>query len=257
MDENQNLEKQNPETETPIIFAAPKRNWSSYIKEFIMLFLAVFCGFLAENYRTYLSERSQEKQYLTSLVEELIQDTTMFNIEIQYIKENMKKADTLIDLLVSPDIRLYGSDVYYLGRTVSRNNALVIHNKTIQQMTNSGGFRMIQSRNLSNEILAYYNSLVFIEHLHNVEREEVSKYRELAISVFHPKTFDAVVKPDNSIIRPSGNPALLSYKPEQLIPIAGMLAYIKGARKTLSINYLQMKADAIKLIQLLKKEISE
>jgi len=30
-----------------------KKNWKSYFWEFLMLFLAVFCGFLAESYHTF------------------------------------------------------------------------------------------------------------------------------------------------------------------------------------------------------------
>ncbi|MBK8517250.1 MAG: hypothetical protein IPL55_13500 [Saprospiraceae bacterium] len=46
MEEKQNLEQQNPPAESPIIIAAPKKKWSFYIKEFIMLFLAEFCRFI-------------------------------------------------------------------------------------------------------------------------------------------------------------------------------------------------------------------
>ena len=38
-----------------------KKNWKSYFWEFLILFLAVFCGFLAENIRESSLERHKEK----------------------------------------------------------------------------------------------------------------------------------------------------------------------------------------------------
>ena len=53
-----------------VINSLKKKNWKSYFKEFFMLFLAVFCGFLAENYRESLSVQKIEKEYMLSLIED-------------------------------------------------------------------------------------------------------------------------------------------------------------------------------------------
>ena len=39
-----------------------KKNWKSYFWEFLMLFLAVFCGFLAEYQLEHIFEREREKE---------------------------------------------------------------------------------------------------------------------------------------------------------------------------------------------------
>src|SRR4051794_40225179 len=52
-----------------------KKSWKTYFWEFLMLFLAVFCGFLAEQQRERLVERHREKQYMESLTRDLILDT--------------------------------------------------------------------------------------------------------------------------------------------------------------------------------------
>ena len=43
-----------------------KKNWKSYFWEFLMLFLAVFCGFLAEYQLEHTIEKDREKQYIRS-----------------------------------------------------------------------------------------------------------------------------------------------------------------------------------------------
>jgi hypothetical protein len=47
---------------------APKK-WTHYLWEFLMLFLAVFCGFLAENIREQSVERHRENQFIQSFIE--------------------------------------------------------------------------------------------------------------------------------------------------------------------------------------------
>jgi len=51
-----------------------RKKWTHYLWEFLMLFLAVFCGFLAENQREHIVEKRQEKKLMRSLLDELKQD---------------------------------------------------------------------------------------------------------------------------------------------------------------------------------------
>src|SRR6187431_3838276 len=56
-----------------------RKKWTHYLWEFLMLFLAVFCGFLAENQREHYIEHQREKQYMRSLLEDLQTDTATIN----------------------------------------------------------------------------------------------------------------------------------------------------------------------------------
>ena len=40
-----------------------EKNWRSYFWEFLMLFLAVFCGFLAENQREHNIEKKELRNF--------------------------------------------------------------------------------------------------------------------------------------------------------------------------------------------------
>src|SRR6476646_5129465 len=53
------------------------KKWTHYIWEFLMLFLAVFCGFLAENLREHQVEAERAKQYAALLSEDVKADTAM------------------------------------------------------------------------------------------------------------------------------------------------------------------------------------
>ncbi len=63
----------------------PVTKWTHYLWEFLMLFLAVFCGFMAENLR----EHSIEKKYLYA---------TFSHVETQGMKR-LQSATALIALI--------------------------------------------------------------------------------------------------------------------------------------------------------------
>jgi hypothetical protein len=48
-----------------------RKKWNHYFWEFLMLFLAVFCGFLAENWREHYIEKLRVKEYAGALVYDL------------------------------------------------------------------------------------------------------------------------------------------------------------------------------------------
>ena len=61
-----------------------KKKWGEYLLEFFMLFLAVFLGFLAENYRESLVNKEKEKHYMENLVGDLRADTAALNRTMDY-----------------------------------------------------------------------------------------------------------------------------------------------------------------------------
>jgi hypothetical protein len=231
-----------------------RKKWTHYLWEFLMLFLAVFCGFLAENIREHKVEKDREKQYIQSLIDDLGEDTLLLSENIEDCEGHMKRIDTLVRLLNNDDVKNHGSDLYYFGRRSSRGVRLALHDLTIQQMKNSGGFRLISKEKVSKAIIEYYNRVVFIEYLQSIAMSEAEEYRKMAIDVFHPVLFNSIVMPDNTIARPAGNPSLLTYESKVLLRLAGMLSYIRNSKLGLAKAETEMKTAAIDLIRLIKKE---
>src|SRR6476661_4911750 len=48
-----------------------RKKWHHYLWEFLMLFLAVFCGFLAENVREHMVEQQRSKELAGNLYKDL------------------------------------------------------------------------------------------------------------------------------------------------------------------------------------------
>lgn len=232
-----------------------KKNWKTYVWEFLMLFLAVFCGFLAENIREHQIEHQRERKFINNLVEDLAQDTISFTKNINDLSSTIQKDDSLVQILNSPDVKNYGAGLYYMGRLSSRSYPLAINDATIQQLKNSGGFRLISNDEVAKEIMEYYNRLVFINYLQNVELLESEDYRKLAIDVFDPVIFNSIISTgDSSIVRPLGNPALLTYDVQVLRRLSGTVSYHRSAKLAISQSQIAMKKAAIELITSIQKE---
>src|SRR5436190_17699612 len=87
------------ETHPPHVHHSSGKKFSNYFYEFLMLFLAVFCGFLAENFREVRVEHSREKEYMKSLVEDLQSDTAEIGQAIPFATLIFNNNDSLVEFL--------------------------------------------------------------------------------------------------------------------------------------------------------------
>src|SRR5277367_3916887 len=60
------------------------KKWKEYFLEFLMIFLAVTLGFIAENLREHLTERAKEKQYVEGFIRNLKDDTARLRHVIEF-----------------------------------------------------------------------------------------------------------------------------------------------------------------------------
>src|ERR1044071_643211 len=94
-----------------------RKKWTHYLWEFLMLFLAVFCGFLAENQREHFIEHKREKEYIRSMLEDLRLDTVEFAVEDKDREAAIIMYDSLIALLKKEQRTPFEQQrIYYLAR---------------------------------------------------------------------------------------------------------------------------------------------
>ena len=135
-----------------------------YIYEFFMLFLAVTAGFFVENIRETKVEHHRELQYINSLVDDIKLDTTSLNRIIKHCTRQMGGIDTLLRELEkanSPRMvpYLYHYSIQYLSGVYIFNYT----DRTISQLKNAGGLRLIQSSAVSDGIVVYSSGSELIE----------------------------------------------------------------------------------------------
>ena len=134
-----------------------RKKWTHYFWEFLMLFLAVFCGFLAENFREHQLEKSRAKQYISSLYEDLKNDTIRLNGIIAYDEDKVPVLNGMDDCFdaIAKDPRAT-SCMSVLIKYSRTSRAFSITDRTIRQLANSGGYRIL-SREDADSIIGYEN----------------------------------------------------------------------------------------------------
>src|SRR5215831_14441604 len=98
-----------------------RKRLKHYLFEFLMLFLAVFAGFLAENFREHQVELQREKQYIRSLIADLKNDQQILSEHILHLKTGISMMDSVINILNTPSM-IPGNtgSLYYLARLAPR-----------------------------------------------------------------------------------------------------------------------------------------
>ncbi len=156
--ENQNQMEVHHHAHNP---AAPhhKKNWKAYFWEFLMLFLAVFCGFFAEYQLEHKIENDRGKQYTYSFYEDLMTDSTHFN---DLISRFQKKLNVLQNMSPCYDSLLNNRPQKSCLTAIIRNSIdfpdLINADRTLQQLKNSGGLRLLKKED-ADSILLYDNLL--------------------------------------------------------------------------------------------------
>jgi len=164
-----------------------RKKWTHYLWEFFMLFLAVFCGFLAENQREHFVEKKKEQDYIKLLIEDLQADTAILHRKIPEMKQYVKGLDTLILETYSylegkVDTRL----MYYTYHHYVRNWInVVLSQRAINQLKNSGNMRLIRDKHAAELIM---EGEVFFQEFE--DRTKMYKQRQEDPSGFGFKIFD-------------------------------------------------------------------
>jgi hypothetical protein len=152
---NPNSEIENMEVHKHPHHVTHKKKWGEYLLEFTMLFLAVFLGFLAENLREQTVEHHREKEYIQSLVEDLKSDTLQANEVLVKLNNRSIGIDSVIAALSSPEIIENSNNAYRLWSKNMGFADFISNDRTIQQLKNSGGLRLIRNKVVSDGIMKY------------------------------------------------------------------------------------------------------
>jgi hypothetical protein len=133
----------------------PKK-WKEYITEFLMLFLAVSLGFMAENIREHQIEQNREKQYIVSFVADLESDIVNILEGMPRKDARIKAIDTLFQYFnENPNVTSVPAIIVKKMKRAAYDRSYVRNTTTINQLKNSGNLRLIQNRRVVDSIASY------------------------------------------------------------------------------------------------------
>ncbi len=231
-----------------------RRKWTHYFWEFLMLFLAVFCGFLAEYQLEHKIERDREKKFIQTFIEDLKVDTAAINANLLFQKRKRNQLDSLIYLLGEQKIKGHENELYYLGRILVRTSRFQSSDRTITQLKYSGSLRLIRKENAADSIIAYQKLVDYI--LQNIDDERIERRAAdpLLAKIFNPFVLDKMLDEFNNINKPINNPPLRSYDPSLQQDLAFILNQLKGSNIIISTRLKLLYEKAKNTIEFLKKE---
>jgi len=169
------------------------KKWTHYLWEFLMLFLAVFCGFLAENQREHFVEAQRAKEYAKSLLSDMKEDTAEINGGIVQNSFMISAFDSCVSIgLKYIDKPTVPGVFYYYSRFTTNAYAIDWNRSTLTQLVQSGNLRYFKNKELVNKINKYHSLQGQIgsnndaDHLH---RDKIIEMRDRLLAVRYYEIF--------------------------------------------------------------------
>jgi hypothetical protein len=140
----------------PDMHHKPKK-WKEYFLEFLMIFLAVTLGFIAENLREHITDSAKEKQYIAGFIRNVKDDTADLRHVIEFDKRQVKGVDSMLKLAhVNMAIDSNRKSFYYLAIQYFYNSASFKSNDaTLQQLKSTGDYRLIEKGHVADSLTKY------------------------------------------------------------------------------------------------------
>ena len=221
-----------------------------------MLFLAVFCGFLAENQREHYIEHQREKQFISSFINDLHADTAKLVTLIDRRNAREARLDSLTSLLNSDSTTGRTKDIYFFAVIIPlvTNNQFTPTDGTMQQLKNSGGLRLIRKRIIADSIIKYDAAIRSLQRLDEQEQSIINIYREVAPKIFIGLELAKLTDENNIPVRIDFNPGLMDGYKTSLNEFNTRLLSAKNVNKGYRREAKKMLQQATRLLLALKKE---
>src|SRR5687768_12057349 len=235
----------------------PRKKWTHYFWEFLMLFLAVTLGFFVENQREHYIEHQREKQFILSLYNDIKSDTANIAriIGARTVKE--RSLDSFSYMMNSPDPRSFMKQIYryaiYAGRTLPYR--FVPNDGTMQQLKNSGALRLIRNRAVVDSISRYDISVRNMLGQYAVEENQIEHYRTAAAKIFDALAFGHMIDENAVVVNPPpDNTSFQAFTNRELYEWNYRIYGLGGINKANRRDMKLLLQQAANLLLLLKKE---
>jgi hypothetical protein len=233
-----------------------RKKFTHYLWEFFMLFLAVFCGFLAELQLEHRIEKRKEKQIISALYADLKKDTANLNdIIYRYMPGHSAWEDS--------------AETYIMTLPIKENErkiALAIVNSTnwnfysppqvsLEILKSSGSFNLIENTAIKAEIINFNTLIHTYTNYSQFTLEAEHAMDTIATGIFLRKPNREIIT--NVYLKTNAQYGSITYAdlpPENLLKTYEKNTYLNFLKKMDAMDYLLY--DLLGLYQkILKEEI--
>ena len=169
-----------------------RQKWTHYFWEFLMLFLAVFCGFLAEYQLEHKIEKDRAKEYANLLLEDLKSDSAYVDQLANMEGFKIGQADSLLFLLNSGDLTHNNYNIVrhfnYVGTIIDFKPAFPVN---FEQMKNSGSLRYIRNKKLVSQLSSLNRQMEVTVEVYNGQTQFLlQEFKNFSIQHLNTQQFD-------------------------------------------------------------------
>jgi hypothetical protein len=229
--------------------------WKEYFLEGFMIFVAVMLGFFAESLRESIGDKEKEKEYISSFIKNLQEDTLFLNTTVRYNTHKMNGLDSLLALATKniDDAQIRKSLYTYSSRYVSNYSIFISNDATMMQLKNAGGLRFIRKDHVADSIAKYdfnISDIYAAEKLYaKAQDDALTMQQEILVETIYRDTTYF-----NNHEFTSKKLPLVTTDPEKLKIFFNKIAYEEGWTENYINNINARIPYAISLIAFLKKE---
>ena len=228
-----------------------RKKWTHYFWEFLMLFLAVFCGFMAEYQLEHKIEKDREKIYMQNMLDDLKADTAIYS---DYAARNaviQDLVDTIMVLIKSPDRRKHISKLAYSARILTAKwKQIAMVKRTYEEMKSSGHLRLIRKKEVAGKVSSYYSSLSELDTYNEVGMIWSNNYAQAMAKLFDGEALLKIIKEKKEV--PLTGDALISEDKIAINELLTSAGYFYGALSLNNNVAADRKINANQLIELIK-----
>ncbi len=232
-----------------------KKTWRSYFWEFLMLFLAVFCGFLAENFRETLVNNEKAHHYIQNLVADLKADTADLNFSVYYQQLWSNHLDSALHVPIDriKDINTQDTFYYHFLPYYCWVQPFIQNNNTITQLK-AGGFNFIRNEKVVDSINLVYNFFGGVQFATDYNNtcywDIVRKAQELMDMPAPSKTIGENI-PKHVL---QNKEVFIKYDIQAIHQLYSMIRNAKGSLEATLLEEKQYREKAERLLTYLQKE---
>ena len=230
-----------------------RKKIAHYFWEFLMLFLAVFCGFLAEYQLEHKIEKERAVEFANSLVSDLEKDIGSIENQIKFREGIYKSADSMMKLIKEEAFEQRPDQAASNLKGLRHLNRLRTFKGTIDQLKASGSLRYFKNRQLTISLINYYNRL----HEVDTRIQYIFDYLAFNMDPFAITHFDARYN-DTAFRRKMNVLPFRNMGKEEQIQLYNMSAALYNTNMELATNVLPSALkEAQQLITQFKKEYND
>jgi len=231
-----------------------RKKWTHYFWEFLMLFLAVFCGFLAENQREHMIEHQREKEFMRSLVQDLNTDANDIEVNLGLAAVVTEKLDSFIYYLNEKDPDENAYTLYRIGSVAGRIVQVSFNDRTSSQLKNAGNMRLIRNAKLSDSIQVYWTMVKVDESIAQRMLDIQSKASDISGQMISNKYFQRIDSSNPFSVTIRSDARLVNSDPKLVVQLSNYASHRLTVLYIYLMNIRETKAMGLRLINKIKKE---